>query len=245
MARKSTARRKQKYSKSKSKKKPEKKHLVQKDGSFNGILTRDTQYRENARDWMKETGFYDDKIQIMLGISHQETYNKLTNEKEKLSYVNERIKFYEFDYVNKDDPWIGVVNFEGGGRPYGNHAHHILTCEIFYHKDWTAAGLAIVKECGYDINNEGNIIYLPTAYRSCFYHDLPNHCWGHDKYNKKVQRHTRGILDKVNEALALSEEECEKKKELMKELFDMLIIIEDTFYKYLINKGPGPLVGGL
>ena len=242
MARNSTVRKKQKYSKSKSKKKPEKKHLVQRDGRFNGILTRDTQYRENARDWMRETGFYDDENQIKKGIRRQKDFKTASNKKERQVLINERLPKYKFDYVNKDAPWIGVENFTRGSRPYGNQAHHILVCEVFYHKDWTAERLAVVKECGYDINNEGNIIYLPTAYRSCFYHDFPNHCWGHDKYNEKVRRHTRKLLNKADKYLA--EKKCKEKEKLMKELFDMLIKIEDQFYEYLINKGPGPLVGG-
>lgn len=223
----------------KSKDKPEEKHLVQRDGRFNGILARNCRYREDARNWMKATGFYDDKIQIKRGIRNQVTYNKLTNKKEKLSYVNERIEFYTFEYENKDEGWKGVLNFTRPcGRPYGNAAHHILACNLFYKKEWAEKPerLTIVKECGYDINNEGNIIYLPIEDVSCFYHDLPNHRDGHPQYNKKCLTYTKKILDKVDEAI--TKKKCdEEKKKLLKELFDMFIKIEDIMYKIVTKKG--------
>lgn len=219
----------------KSKDKPEEKHLVQKDGRFNGILARNCRYRKDARNWMKATGFYDDKIQIKRGIRHQVTYNKLTNKKEKLSYVNERIELYEFEYEIKDGFYCGLVNFKRGNKPYGNEAHHILVCDLFYGDEWSSKHLTVAKECGYDINNEGNIIYLPRANEDCFYHDLPNHLRGHPQYNKKCLSYTQKILDKVDEAIT---EECDEEKEkLMKELFDMFIKIEDIMYKIVTKKG--------
>lgn len=226
----------------KSKDKPEKKHLVQMDGNFNGILYRNSKYRETARNWMKATGFYDDEGQISKGIRHQETFKKLTDHKKRQAYINERIELYTFEYQNKDNVWDGVINFKRPcGRPYGNEAHHILSCEIFYHDDWTVELLTLVKECGYDINNEGNIIYLPTKHDSCFYHDLPNHTYGHNKYNERVQRYTTKVL---NKAKKVQDAGCDDEKEdYMKKLFEMLIKIEDMLYKYVTEKGPGPIGG--
>ncbi|MBW2738073.1 MAG: AHH domain-containing protein [Deltaproteobacteria bacterium] len=184
---------------------------------------------------MKATGFYDDKMQIKRGIRRQVTYNKLTNKKEKLSYVNERIELYGFEHKIKDGFYCGLVNFKRGNKPYGNEAHHILSCDLFYDDAWTDKHLTVVKECGYDINNEGNIIYLPTEHLSCFYHDLPNHLRGHPQYNDKVKRFTTKVLNKADKAI---DEECDEEKEkLMKELFDMLISIEDIMYKFVTKKG--------
>lgn len=226
----------------------EPKHLVQRDGSFCGILSRDSNYRENARDWMKETGYFDDEGQIQIGVKRQKSViDAKGNLKQKL--INEKIPKYKFDYINTDKGWEGVVNFTTGGRPYGWQAHHILVCEAFYDDDlWDFDHLRVVKECDYDINNEENIIYLPNDYSrstpdSCYYHDLPNHGWkpGHPRYSEKVLDYELAIWEKADEAL--DEENCneEKKEKLLDELYEMLINIEDEFFEYIVNKGPGPL----
>lgn len=235
-------RRKLEYGKKKSRESRDKagNHLVQRDGRFNGILFRNCLYREEARNWMKETGFYDDEIQIRKGIRHQVTFNKLTDNKKRQAYINdERIEFYTFNYKNKKKPWVGVLNFaRPTGMPYGNEAHHILSCDIFYDDAWTDKLLTVVKECSYDINNEGNIIYLPTDRHDCFYHDLPCHTAGHSKYNDKVKRFTTKVLNKAKKVLDAG---CSDKEKYMKELFNMLIKIEDMMYKHVTSIGAGPL----
>lgn len=218
-------------------------HLVHKNVCFLGILSRDFNYRFNASSWMKDTGYYDDESQIREGVSKEYSVRDCMDKKAKNALIDERVPKFKFDYVNLDiGGFGGVKNFTGMFRPYLNNAHHILVCEAFYHKDWTEERLMILKECGYNINNEGNILYMPNQciqnkyneYDKCFFHGFPNHRKKHPKYNKEVCTRVRSLLDKVDEA------KCSKDKEkLMEELFNMLIEIEDDFYKYLIERKPG------
>lgn len=216
-------------------------HLVHKDGHFLGILSRDHNYKFNARSWMKDTRYYDDESQIREGVSKEDSVRDCKNEKTKNALIDERVPKYKFDYVNLDiGGFGGVKNFTGIYRPYLNNAHHILPCQVFYHKDWTVERLTTVKSCGYNINNEGNILYMPNQseqnkygeYDKCFFHGFPNHCQNHQLYNDEVCTTATKLMDKADEA------KCGDKKKL-EELFNMLIDIEKEFYKYLIERKPG------
>ena len=193
---------------------------------------------------MQMQGWFDDESQIEVGVKRQSGVKKAKGA-QKATMIAERVPKYKFNYSNADRG--GVKNFIEGSRPYGNNSHHVLPCEFFYDQyGWTAERLTVAKECGYDINNEENILYLPNSYRgkisiSCYYHDLPNHAYDHGRYNEVVGRHVRKILKKIDKAI--DDEECseEDKDDLMWEIYQMFTQIEDKYFEVLINKGPSTM----
>lgn len=254
-----------------TKPKKDSKHLVEKDGNYSGILSRTDYYiyKHGGRPWMEETGYYDDKEQIEKGVRSQSsvsTDNKkelieelkeelkgknlnvdttLSKEKLRELLIKERIPKYMFKFKNKD---MGdVLNFTPSKRPYFHQAHHILACEVFLSDDWTTKRLDIVLQCGYNINNKCNIIYLPMEFDRCIYHELPSHSSEqHTDYNDKVCDYTEKIINKVDKILE-EEEDCEIKEKLMEDLFKFFIKIEDILYKFLLDpkkKGPRGLMRG-
>ncbi len=217
--------------------KPKKKHLVQKSGKYNMILHRDTAYRQNARGVLKATEIYDDVSQIEKGVKNQRTVKRAAAAK-RPALIAEKIPKYKFDYVNKDTSGK-PKNFEYMGRPYGNQAHHILVCELFYDKRWTANRLDVVKQTKYNINNPHNIIYLPLTDRDVAMHALPNHRNGHPEYSKKqLTEHVDPIFDLVQQAADEADEENKCEPEALKDIYDKLIAIEDDYWDLLIGR-PG------
>ena len=233
---------------SSKKKKPEPKHLVQRDGKFNTILHRCShdKYRENPRELLKAEGFYDYEDEIIVGVKREKKVKAERNIKKRIKLIKDIIPKYKLEYENTKPPWKGVKNFVTGGPPYGNQAHHLLACELFYDNRWTADLLQIVKNTDYDINNERNVVYLPADYdhvksRSCYFHNLPNHAFNHNpKYNDKVKVYTDEILNLAKKALKESEDgKCNIKT--LDDILKMLQKIEDKFFEYIVNKGPGPM----
>lgn len=216
--------------------KAKKKHLVQKSGKYNMILHRDTLYRENARGVLKATEIYDDETQIEKGMRNQRTVKRAAAAK-RAALIAEKIPKYKFDYVNRDTSGK-PKNFEYMGRPYGNQAHHILVCELFYDKRWTADHLDVVKQTKYNINNPHNIIYLPLTDRDVTVHALPNHRNGHNTYSEKqLDEHVTKIFNMVDQALdEAKDKKCEP--EALKDIYDKLIAVEDQYWKLLISR-PG------
>ena len=97
----------------------------------------------------------------------------------------------------------------------------------------------VLLQVGYNINNDRNIIYLPNSSAnksiSCFYHNLPNHGLGHSRYSNEVTKYTKKVYDKIDKAL--DEGDCEKKDDILDELWELLTKIEDTFWDYIIRRG--------
>ena len=252
---------------------PESKHMAYISGMARGTVGPNSTYRADARKRLKNLGIYDNEGNIKKGIAQQNNVKTSSNPDAE---INKRVEFFKFDAVNTrfrydyifeevDDGKGGVkkkkkkvpgsgsdrdlLNFSDAGVPYGNHAHHILCCEAFSEKKgWTADLIGIVKDTTYDINNDFNVIYLPTVYgkaakkktapTECLYHNLPNHGKGHSKYNKQVVRRVL-VLKKTAKKASKVNENCDMKKklEILDELYKQLLIIEDKFLQKLIQRG--------
>ena len=147
----------------------------------------------------------------------------------------QRVPLYFFNYLN---PNLKKLNFELAIIPYLNQAHHILPCEVFYDKKWTAKHLKIVLMSEYDINNPKNIVMLPQCYGKtycCDYHNLPDHSKGHQTYNDRVVDECDPIYDLVEEAL--EEKDCQKRKDIRKQIYDKLKQIETNNFNFLASLG--------
>ena len=213
--------------------KRKKKHLVQRSGKYNMILHRDSDYRPNARAVLKATEIYDNVPQIKQAVEKQDEVKKAPASK-RAALILEKIRKYEFEYVNRHA--ASVKNFEGGSLPYGNEAHHILVCELFYDKRWDNDHLSVVKQTNYNINNPHNIIYLPLSDRAVAIHALPNHKTDHDIYSKnQLTEHVDPIYDLVDQAWnEAKDKKCEP--EALKDIYDKLIAIEDDYWEHLISR---------
>lgn len=230
-------------SKAASDKKELKKHLCD-QGMFRGVLSRNTTYRLDAWDGLKSEGTYSHCGVIKAAIVRQDTAQGRPDGKYKNgSLINgmtqaERARTYTIDY---DNPNLGP-NFKIGRIPYRNQAHHIVACEIFYGDEWDAEHLNVVLQCGYDINNPDNIIYLPQCSGSthyCDYHLLPDHSKDHGKYNNNVKKSCKPIYNMVDKAV--NEKDCEKAEDLRKQIFDKLKEIEGDYWDRLIAAGGKPI----
>jgi len=211
------------------------KHLVKRSGAYNMILHRDTDYRTRARDVLRATKIYDRDDQIRKGVRKQKEVKKepaATRE----SLVDKKAKYYTFDYWNRKPK---VRNFESGGLPYGNQAHHILVCELFYEERWDDDHLSIVKQTNYNINNPHNIIYLPLGDFAVTYHALPNH-YRHKNYSKKQKKeHFNKIYNLVDKAWKEADKKKGCEKAVLTNIYEKLIDIEDQYWDLLISrKGP-------
>jgi hypothetical protein len=216
-------------------------HLVQKDEKYNTILHRNTSYREDARDRLKSLEVYDNLAAIQTGVRRQNQFQGARfSDPAVARHFALTCNRYMFDYRNRDRI-PSYKNFAHGDKPYGNQAHHIVVCELFY-DDWKAKELDVVLQCGYNINDPDNIIYLPQGHggdhTSCYYHNLPNHAVGHDKYNDKVLKHVNRLKQKVRKALT---SDCEEAAKIHTEIFNFLKDLEVTFTLQILAKGPGPL----
>jgi HNH/ENDO VII superfamily nuclease len=211
------------------------KHISQKF-SFKGILSRNTTYREDARSHLKAKGIYDDLVMIETGIL---TNDKASGHKSKVPMV-QRVNEYTFDFFRVK---LGNRNFESGGAPYGNDAHHMIPVEVFTAAIWKLKELHVVLATGYDVNHATNIILLPQCYgkkQSCQYHMLPDHSDGHyPAYNLAVAK----LCDAVHNLVcdALKEKDCKKRKDIRQQVLDKLNEIEEDLFDHLSTVGPGPM----
>jgi hypothetical protein len=216
-----------------AKRKKPRKHLCN-TGKYDGVLSRNGTYRDDARGHLKGTGIYDNVAQIAVGVRRQRSVARLTPAKQAAE-IAKKVPKYTFDHG---------TNFTWGGHPYGNQAHHILVCEVFYDKKWTADHLDVVLECDYDINNPKNIIYLPTDYAkeasdACYYHNLPNHGWNHPAYNKTVSRECDYIFDLVEQAVdAAKKNNCEDTPDILDAIKSELKRIEKVYFAKIRSAGP-------
>ena len=240
----------------------EKKHISEQD-VFDGLLSRNspTAYRMDCREKLSQTGIYDNAANILAGIQKSDRHtlaNKITKAKEKgepaparkqMPSQAARVQEYMFDYLN---PKTGKKNFATGGKPYPNQAHHIVPCEVFHDKKWTWRRLHIMRSAsanpgakpsrGYNINNKDNIILLPQCYGLLYrqhYHMLPDHSKSHNRYNERVVLECSTIHDKIDEVE--DEANCERKKDLRKQLYDMLKQIERNNFNFLKALGARPM----
>jgi hypothetical protein len=224
-----------------------KKHISQKF-SFKGILSRNSSYRQDCRTKLSASLIYDNPATILSGIVLRDADRNYPPGKliGGLTQV-QRVTGYTFNYVKN-----GRLNFSIGGQPYHNEAHHVLPVEAFYHSKWTTPHLHIVKSAkadpnnkkapGYNINNEDNIIILPQcngANHIMRYHRLPDHSRNHNSYNIRVVAQCDPIWDMADEAL--SEPDCDRKKDLRKQIYDRLKQIEGNNFNHLKNLGPNPM----
>jgi len=157
------SRRAAKYKKPSERGRPlkEEEHLVQPFDASSGVIHRNSTHRPDARKEMKSIGIYDDDAQIRKAIENQPTI-KAMPDSHKEKEIKARIKKYTLNYVNKTDNGAKYKNFSSGEKPYPNSSHHIMVIEMFStNQGWTNKQRAIVRETGYNINNEFNIVYLP------------------------------------------------------------------------------------
>jgi A nuclease family of the HNH/ENDO VII superfamily with conserved AHH len=230
-------------------KKKKKKHISEKF-SFKGILSRNSSYREDARSKLKGTLIYDNAANILNGIQQQDAAQTAKGNKAPPTLASQvaRVKGYTFNYKKR----FRKRNFTTAGPPYRNEAHHVVPVEIFYKKEWTTPHLHIVKSAkadpdnddapGYNINNADNIIYLPQCnkkYEYMQYHVLPDHSEGHKNYNTRVKGQCDPIWDLADEAL--NEPDCDRKKDLRKQIHDMLKQIETNNFNHLKGLGTNPM----
>lgn len=213
-------------------------------GSYCGVLSRNTTYRLDAWDGLKGEGTYSNLGLIQAAIVKRDSAQGRPDGKyrngELINGMTQaaRAKTYVIDYNNPNHG----LNFKIGRIPYRNQAHHIVACEIFYGDDWDAEHLNVVLQCGYNINNPDNIIYLPQCSGQkhyCDYHSLPDHSKGHADYNDKVKESCSPIYDMVSEAL--DEEDCKKSQDLRQKIFDKLKEIEGDYWDRLIAAGGKPI----
>lgn len=224
-------------------KKPD--HLVA-TGSYEGKLSRNKNYREDAWGYLKgAVPNYSNVATALSAILARDTATGKPNGRDKLGRLvkgktqAQRAATYSISHF---DTQQGKNNFKLGRIPYSNQAHHVMPCEVFYEKKWDAKHLDVVLDCPYDINNKKNIIYLPQCCGRTYlrdYHLLPDHSSGHTAYNKRVVQQASEIYDKVDEAL--DEEDCEKAKDLRDEIKKLIESIETSNFNKLVRSGASPM----
>lgn len=206
--------------------------------SRTGILSRNATYRADARGTLKGTAIYDNVAAIFAAIVKRDAQSNQPALVGGLTQ-QQRVPLYQFEYTN---PQVKRKNFQVGYIPYKNRAHHVVPVEVFYAEKWTAQHLKIVLQSKYNINNPENILYLPECHGKtylCDYHNLPDHSKGHGKYNQRVLDECESIFDLVDKAI--DEKDCEKKKDLRKQIYDQLKQIEKTNLSSLITRGKRPI----
>lgn len=215
-------------------------HLCEAHDSFRGILSRNTTYRPDARNRLRGTGIYNNAAAILAGIQKRDRMVKRPNTKLIRGLTQqERVPGYYLDYQRDAK---SRKNFAVGYLPYTNQAHHVVVCEVFYDEKWTAQHLEIVLASGYNINNPENIIYLPQCCGATYkrdYHNLPDHSSGHSKYNERLVGEADAVFDLVDKAA--NEPDCEKQKDLRKQIFDKLKQIEKANFRFIRALGARPL----
>lgn len=233
----------------------EKKHISE-QGVFGGILSRNSTYRRDCREKLSQTGIYDNAANILAGIQRSDRYTAAKDLKKKKKKKNgsapvrsqaDRVEQYTFNYTAPKRK----KNFTAGGEPYPNQAHHIVPCEVFHDK-WTWRELHIMRSAspnpgsksskGYNINNKDNIILLPQCNKRLsrqYYHMLPDHSKSHNRYNERLLGECNGIRNKIAEIK--DKANCDRKKDLRKELYDMLKQIERNNFNFLKALGARPM----
>lgn len=123
--------------------------------------------------------------------------------------------------------------------PYPNQAHHIIPVNDFLNL-FDSDQQEILKKIDYDVNNQNNLIFLPThknKYQKV--HMLPSHCGGHPKYSEEVRNAASKIEDAVNEEID-KEEEC-KTTELSDNIAKEFITYENKIWKDIVDLGPSTI----
>ncbi len=225
-----------------------KKHISQKF-SFKGILSRNSTYRVDCRGKLAGIGVYDDAANILNGIQKRDAeMNRAARALVGGHTQAARVPGYTFNYTRPN----GRMNFTIGRQPYHNEAHHVIPVEVFYDAKWTTPHLHIVKSAkenpddksapGYNINNQDNIIILPQCcgeLHIMHYHVLPDHSRNHNSYNTRLLGACDPIFDLADEAL--SEPDCDRKKDLRKQIYDKLKQIEKDNFTHLKGLGTNPM----
>ena len=254
---------------------PEHEHVTYLGDATRGTVGRNSTFRPDARTRLENLGIYDDVANIKKGIAEQNNIKKLSQSKREAE-INKRAEFFKFKAKNMrtryeyiyseitDDkgktkkkrerkPGSGrrrkLLNFSDAGVPYGNQAHHILCCEAFSKENgWTPDLVGIVKDTTYDINNDFNIIYLPTVFGKqakktevppqCLYHKLPNHGKGHNFYNEKVNKDVAELIVVAKKATKKPKNcKMSEKLPILDELYEGLLSIEDDYLDYIKSRG--------
>jgi hypothetical protein len=72
-----------------------------------------------------------------------------------------------------------------------------------------------------------------------YFHLLPDHSRSHDDYNDRVLTECEPIFDMVDQAL--KEKDCDKKKDLRKQIYEKLKQIETNNFDHLKGLGASPM----
>ena len=202
----------------------------------------------DSRGKLSGTGIYDNAANILDGIRRRDNQMKYAPN-ELIGGLTQvaRVAGYTFNHLAN-----GTMNFTVGYQPYHNEAHHLIPVEVFYADEWDTPHLHIVKSAkenpddkeapGYNINNPDNIIILPQccgALHYMHYHALPDHSRNHPGYNTRMVQECQPIFDMADEAL--NEPDCDRKKDLRKQIYDKLKEIEKDNFERLEKRGPKPM----
>ena len=122
-------------------------------------------------------------------------------------------------------------------KPYPNHTHHMIPARGFFSL-FNSDQKEILMRVEYDVNNENNLIILPSLIKCCRYHNLPWHETTnfHSDYNVEVQENARTITKRLNDIIA-QQKPCTPEDNIPSDLPDQLYKLENCLWNILVNAG--------
>jgi hypothetical protein len=220
---------------------------------YDGILSRNSTYKADARSRLDGLGIYNNVAQItaaltkIVTVKHGGSASKIKHYNAQYGTPAQRAPAYILPYTN---PKNGQTNFESSGFvPYTHQAHHVVPIEVFHNDKWSnylkpgrgiRTYLQQLRWSKYNINNKYNILYLPQINSIpqnnyfCEVHQLPDHSTGHPKYNKNVSKR----MHKVYQALekAADAKSCKAKK-IRNNVRTLIKKYETQYTRYILAKG--------
>ncbi|QSQ23714.1 AHH domain-containing protein [Pyxidicoccus parkwayensis] len=148
--------------------------------------------------------------------------------------------------------------FLSGQKPYPNAAHHLVPCETFTPDVvFTEDELEILKRVLYDVNNGGNIIFLPSfsnavevyaltiearrerVLRYCNVHRLPAHLDCHKDYTALVKADCADLKRLLRGQLVKVCADWKPPQSIPEELFRL----QDRYWEYIVRFGESRPLG--
>jgi hypothetical protein len=204
---------------------------------------RDTGRAELAGNTGRRVPVYDNDAKILAYLRH---YNVSPRSAAVPKHSAAHAALYHFEH------------FTSGQKPYPNAAHHLVPCEIFSPGVvFTDDELEILKHVVYDVNNGGNIIFLPSfsnavevyaltleerrerVLRYCNVHRLPAHLDCHKEYTAQVKKDCADLKQLLRSQLGKVCADWKPPQSIPEELFRL----QDAYWHYIVAFGESRPLG--
>lgn len=198
-------------------------------------------YRWNGYEEMK-SGSFDGKKKIdlyQIDFTIEENYKRLPYVYHELKIGHGKDNPSNWRYANdptddKEAWWFKGENFKTAYLPYNHNYHHILPWDSLKDK-LNLKELDILQTAGYKLNDKLNMIILPTLYQYGIALKLPDHPYGHKKYNRAIANIIRDIKEEIKDNEA--ENDCELDEETAPDFVNSIINWQKEQFKVIVAYG--------